>query len=229
MKINNTAIIVAAGHSTRMKNAGNKLFLSVGGVPILAHTLLRYEKAKSINSIIVVTRPELFENVKKIVTEYHITKFQSCTEGGKSRQQSVYNGILAAANADIVSIADGARPFTRPDDIDRVSAAAEKDGGAIMCVSVKDTIKQTKNGKIVLTPPREQLLQAQTPQTFDRKILLPLMERALKEKVEVTDDASILEQYGFTVTPVIGSYDNIKITTDDDMILARQIAAKEEA
>lgn len=225
----NIAIIVAAGASRRMgATCADKLMLKIGGKEVLARTLLQYENAASIDGIVVVTSRERFETVERIVKEYNITKFLKVTEGGQTRQHSVQNGLSACPEADIVSIADGARPFTKSSHIDAVSAAAEEHGGALLCVALKDTVKVlSSDGFVDHTPPRETLLAAQTPQTFQRSLFAKLMQRAFDEGTVVTDDASIFETYGHKVFPVIGDYDNIKITTAEDIALAEAIAGKE--
>jgi len=225
----NVAIIVAAGSSRRMGEVcTDKLMLKIGGKEVLARTLLQYEKAASVDGIVVVTSRERFEAVERIVKEYNITKFLKVTEGGQTRQHSVQNGLSACPEADIVSIADGARPFTKPEHIDAVSAAAANHGGALLCVPLKDTVKMlSPDGFADHTPPRDRMLAAQTPQTFKRSLFAKLMQRAFKDGKAVTDDASVFEAYGQRVFPVIGDYDNIKITTVEDIALAEAIAGKE--
>lgn len=230
MKQQAAAIIVAAGSSRRMRGVcADKLLLKIKDREVLARSMQCYEKAESISEIYVVTRPQLFDTVKSLADRYHIGKFAGCCAGGPTRQHSVQNGLALCPHAKLVAIADGARPFTKPADIDRVTDAAAEHGGALLCVAVKDTIKiLAPDGTVDHTPPRAALLQAQTPQTFQREIFSQLMERSINEKREVTDDTSILEMYGQKVIPVIGDYDNIKITTQEDIVLAEAIAEKEE-
>ncbi len=227
----NVAIIVAAGASRRMGTAcADKLMLKIGGKEVLARTMLQYERAASIHQIYVVTSKERFAAVERLAKEYNICKFAGVTEGGATRQLSVQNGLRLCPEANIVSIADGARPFTKSEHIDAVTAAAAEHGGALLTVPVKDTIKiLSPVGFVDSTPPRDTLLAAQTPQAFDRVRFAALMERAIAENKSVTDDASIFEMYGQAVYPVIGDYDNIKITTAEDIALAEAIAGKEKA
>ena len=226
----NVAIIVAAGASRRMGAAcADKLMLKIHGTEVLARTMLQYQRAASIDRIIVVTGKERFKAVERIAMEYNISKFSGLTEGGETRQHSVQNGLKLCSEAEIVSIADGARPFTKPKHIDQVSAAAEEHGGALLCVPLKDTVKVlAADGLVAHTPPRETLLAAQTPQAFKQKLFTELMQRAIDENKAVTDDASIFEAYGQAVYHVIGDYDNIKITTAEDISLAEAIAKKED-
>lgn len=230
MKGKVAALIVAAGSSRRMAGAcGDKLLLNIQGIPVLARTLIRYEKAETVDEIYVVTRPELFDTIKQYAKDYNIQKFAGCTAGGATRQHSVQNGLALCKDAAFVAIGDGARPFTKSKDIDRVTLAAKQHGGALLCVAVKDTIKLlSPDGFVDHTPPRAQLMQAQTPQTFQKDIFETLMEQSIQDGKEVTDDASIFEMYGKKVMPVVGDYDNIKITTEEDIALAETIAGKED-
>lgn len=225
----NIALIVAAGSSKRMGDAcADKLMLKIEGVEVLARTLQSYQNATTIDKIVVVTSKERFAEVERLVKEYNITKFERICEGGATRQHSVQNGLKHCTDADIVSIADGARPFTSPDLIDRVTLAAKEHGGALACVPMKDTVKVlSPDGFIGTTPPRETLLAAQTPQAFKFKLFAELMDRAMCEGKAVTDDASVFELYSQKVCPVMADYDNIKITTPEDIILAGAIAGKE--
>ena len=229
MKTNIAAVIVAAGSSRRMGEAcKDKLMLKVDGTEVLARTMLAYQKAQSIEKIYVVTSSHNIDLVKEFAAKYGIDKFGGVCEGGSSRQLSVQKGLELCNDAQYVAIADGARPFVAPKDIDRVSQAAKEHGGAALCVPVKDTIKVlSPDGTVDHTPKRAALLAAQTPQTFRRDVFAPLLTRAINEGREVTDDCSIYEIYGKKVMPVIGSYDNIKITTAEDIVQAEAIAGKE--
>ncbi len=226
----NVAIIVAAGSSSRMGNAcADKLMLKINKTEVLARTMLQYQRADSIDRIYVVTSKERFSAVETLAQKYQIDKFAGVTEGGKTRQHSVQNGLKLCTDADIVSIADGARPFTKPELIDKVTATAKEHGGALLCVPVKDTLKVlSENGFIDHSPDRNTLLAAQTPQAFNQKLFAKLMDKALKEGKAVTDDASIFEMYGQKVCPVISDYENIKITTPEDILQAEAIAVKEK-
>lgn len=225
----NVAIIVAAGTSQRMGTlCSDKMMLKISGIEVLARTMLQYERADSIDKIYVVTCKERFLAVEQLVRKYNISKFSAMAEGGATRQHSVLNGLNLCPEADIVAIADGARPFTKPEHINAVTAAAETHGGAILSVPVKDTVKILScDGFIDNTPKRDSLLLAQTPQTFNRARFAELMEKAIAEGKAVTDDAAVFEMYGQKVYAVIGDYDNIKITTPEDIAIAEAIARKE--
>lgn len=230
MKVNVAAVIVAAGSSRRMgASCKDKLMLKINGAEVLARTMLAYQKASTIDKIYVVTSAHNIDAVKEFAVKYGIEKFGGVCKGGETRQLSVQAGLSLCENADYVAIADGARPFVSPQDIDRVNQAAAEHDGAVLCVPVKDTIKVlSPDGTISHTPPRAALLAAQTPQTFRREVFAPLLARAISEGKEVTDDCSVYEIYGLTAMPVIGSYDNIKITTAEDINWAQAIAGKEQ-
>lgn len=220
-----SAVIVAAGNSSRMKSTcKDKLFLDLGSRPVLARTLQNYQNALSIHEIVVVCKAQDREAVAALAQTYNIRKFKTAVVGGSTRAHSVLNGLAAIDQAaDFVAIADGARPFTDPKDIDRVSSAAFRQGAAILCTPVKDTIKQTADGMITATPKREDLYAAQTPQTFERATFSKLLTKVIADNIPVTDDASVWEMVS-GVVPVIGSYNNIKITTPEDIALAKIIA-----
>ena len=219
-----SAIIVAAGSSARMGNS-DKLFLTFGAKPVILHTLLCYQAAQSIDEIIVVAKKARHREIHDLSQQNGVRKVTAIVEGGADRNASVRNAICAVnPKCQYVAIADGARPLTDPKDIDKVSAAARKHGAAILGVPAKDTVKQlSPDGKIATSPPRETLLQAQTPQTFHKETYIQLSDRAMAQRLSVTDDSSIFEAFGHQVTAVIGSYKNIKITTPEDIQIAKAL------
>ncbi len=223
-----TAIIVAAGRSERMGSArGNKLLIKIGGTEVLARSMLCYQNAERIEKIFVVASDATARSAREFAEKYRITKLADVLPGGETRAASVLQGLLACKGNELVAIADGARPFTKPEDIDRVVAAAEQYGGAVLCVPSVDTVKQLDPaGLIQETPPRDEIRLAQTPQAFRLDLLLPLMEKAVAEEWPITDDASVFERAGRTVFPVTGDRKNIKITTPDDLSFAEVIAGE---
>ena len=225
-----TAIIVAAGRSARMGiRRGSKLLIGIGGVEVLARSMMSYQNAESIEKILVVTNNETERAARSLAARYHITKFAGVVPGGATRTESVLAGLRACKDAKLVAIADGARPFTRPEQIDAVTAAADTYGGALLCAPPVDTVKELDaSGNICRTPARDTLRLAQTPQTFQTDILLPLMEKAVAEGIPVTDDASVFELSGRTVFPVTGDRTNIKITTPEDLSFAEAIAGNQQ-
>lgn len=230
MLSNKTAAIIVAAGSSRRAGVEDKLFVPINGKEILAYTLLQYQQAKSIDEIIVVTRTQNIDKVKSLKEKFGIGKLTKIILGGKTRSESVLCGVrVVSDDVTYIAIADGARPFTTAADIDLVSKNAWKSGAALLCVPAKDTIKiLDENGNIESTPPRNLLVQAQTPQTFHKETYLSLALRAQKENLSVTDDSSIFEHFGHRVTPVIGNYRNVKITTPEDFLFAQAIAGKED-
>ncbi len=223
MKANSAAaVIVAAGSSTRM--GCPKLLLPLGGKPVLWHTLQAFD-ASCVSSIAVVIRKEdqaLVENwAAALKTPCRIAY------GGATRQQSVANGMALVGDETLVAIADGARPLITAAEIDRVIAVAADTKAATAAVRVKDTIKQaSSDGIITATPDRATLWQVQTPQVFDTALYREAMVKAAAEGKDFTDDCQLIENLGAQVTLVETSYENLKITTPEDIPAARAILAQ---
>jgi 2-C-methyl-D-erythritol 4-phosphate cytidylyltransferase len=221
-----SAIIAAAGMSNRMKSKINKQFININGKPILAHTLEKFQRCKYIDEIIVVAREDEINYCKKeVVKRYGFNKVTKIVRGGKERQDSVYNGILALnEKTDIVVSHDGARPFVKIKNIvDSIKGAVEY-GACVVGTPVKDTIKFVKDGEeIDSTPNRDILWAAQTPQSFKREILMEGYKKAIEDNFVGTDDSVLVERLGIQVKIIMGSYENIKITTPEDIIIAESI------
>ena len=217
------AIVVAAGNSTRMGQ--NKQFIPLNGIPIIARSLLALETCAKVRDIIVVTKEECIADIERICDEYNISKLTAIVEGGETRQQSVENGINAAAlDISYFAIHDGARPLVTPDDISECIDAARLHGGAALGVYVKDTIKRVNVEKRILeTPNREFLMAVQTPQIFEAEIYKNALKKAKDEGTIVTDDCGLVENAGYPVFIVEGSYENIKVTTPEDIAVAESI------
>lgn len=215
-----SAIIVAAGNSTRM--GSNKQLLTLGDRPVIAHTLLAFERCESIDEIVLVTRAEDVETLRTIAEENGITKLTAVVSGGAERQDSVANGVAACdGRAAYFAIHDGARPLITPETIVSVIEAARKDGAAAAAVRVKDTVKVADvHGFIVDTPDRATLWNVQTPQIFEKALYLDALEKARQSGLAVTDDCRLAEAAGYPVKLVEGSYANIKITTPEDIRIA---------
>ena len=222
-----SAIIVAAGGSTRM--GINKLFLRVGEIPAVVRGLLAFESAPSVEETVVVTKPEYQEQYRIWQKEYSLQKLGAVTVGGTTRQQSVLAGIMAASEASgYFAIHDGARPFIDPHDIERVIRDAQRYGAATLGVPVKDTIKVVaEDGFIERTPDRNHLFSTQTPQVFRRAVYLEGVEAARRDGLDFTDDCQLVEHAGYRVYMTQGDYQNIKLTTKDDLLVARAFAKGE--
>ena len=221
-----SVIIAAAGMSNRMGSKINKQFIAINNKPILAHTLEKFEKCKYVDEIIVVAKEDEIEYCRKeIVKRYNFNKVSKIVRGGKERQDSVYNGILALnEKTDIVLSHDGARPFVKLENIIEGIKRAIEYGACVVGVPVKDTIKIIGNSQIVdETPKRDMLWAAQTPQCFKKDILMEGYIKAIEDGFVGTDDSSFVERLGIDVKMIMGSYENIKITTPEDLILAESI------
>lgn len=222
----NTVIIVAAGKGSRMKAGVPKQYLKIGDKEILSHTIEKFEACGSINEIILAADEDCIDFCQlEIVSRYNYTKVKKIVRGGDQRQHSVSNALKAVnPSTDIVLIHDGVRPFIDNDRIETVIEAAKTHGCAVLGIKVKDTVKVCDNNDFVLdTPDRNFLWLAQTPQGFKYDIILSMYEKAIAEQYLGTDDAMLAANYGFKVKMIGGSYDNIKITTPEDMILGEAI------
>lgn len=208
----------------------NKVFLKISGVPVLAHTLMQFEKCNSIDKIIIVTRECDTELCRELVKTYSITKADNIVVGGATRQQSVYNGLMCVGEEySIVAIHDGARALIEEKQIIETIEAAKEFSGAAVGVKCKDTLKSIdENGFIKETIDREYTYNIQTPQVFERNLILKAHKYAIEKEIEVTDDCALAELCGERVKVIDGSYDNIKITTPEDLTVAENILKRRE-
>lgn len=219
-------MIVAGGRGKRMGADINKVFLPLGDREIISHTLTAFEACEAIDEIVIVTGAGDIARMRDIAARDGVTKATAIVSGGAERQNSVYNGLIAA-KGDIAVIHDGARCLITPDEIAAVIKDAIKYGAAAVGVKVKDTLKTIdNNGNITATVDRERTIQIQTPQVFPMADIRSLHERAAADKIAVTDDCSVFEAYGRAVHLTIGSYDNIKITTPEDIAVGERITER---
>ena len=218
-------IVPAAGLGTRLKTGGDKPFVTLGKKPILAHTLGALQKIPFIDRIIVSVSSRNIKKAQKLLKRYKFEKKCLIVKGGKRRTHSVQNALSKAGEADFVLIHDGARPFITERVVKKVFSAAKKYGAAICAMPVKQTIKQsTDNFFIESTPNRAFLQTAQTPQGFKKDLIVKAYKRF--GKMIATDDASLVEKLKIKVKIVKGSSRNIKITTPEDLALAKVLASK---
>lgn len=217
-----TAIFPAAGASRRMGGGVNKNFLELMGEPILIRTLKTFSQVERVNFFIVVVAAQEVETVEKLLRSTEGLKPWLVTGGGSERQYSIANGLkILPEDAEIILVHDAARPLISARIINEVINAAEQFGGAIAAVPSKDTIKIIDaEGFVRYTPPRRELVSVQTPQGFRREILLQAYAQADAENFLGTDDASLVERLGIKIKIVTGSYENIKITTPEDLSVA---------
>lgn len=227
--MNYELVLLAAGQSRRMKASKNKILIHMLNKPVIEYALDRFVHDEGCQHIVlVVEKNEKFlleELIQK--NKYNRKKPITLVIGGKERQDSVNNGLKWLKNkTGIVMIHDGARPFIESSFIQTLYQEALKSGAAILGVPVKDTIKKVVNNKVLETVPRELLWQIQTPQAFDIPLIQRVHQNAEIEGFFGTDDASLVEHYGQTVSLVEGSYENIKLTTPDDLIVGEAILMK---
>ena len=221
----NGVVIVAAGTGSRMNMGINKQFIKLEGKEIIAYTIEKFYNNSNIEDIVVVVKEDESEFFKKEILDKYNFKNVKIAYGGKERQDSVYNGLkLLDEKCDVVLIHDGARPFVSDKIIDKSIEEAKEHKAIVVGVPVKDTIKVIDNDKkIVDTPNRSVLWAVQTPQTFDYNILIDAYKDAFKNKFYGTDDAMLVERIGYKVKMLEGSYNNIKITTQEDLNIGSQI------
>lgn len=229
------AIVLAAGTGSRMGTDIPKQFLHIKGKEVVYYSLSAFNNSEVIDEIVLVTRQEDIEFCKKeIVEKYNLKKVTKVIAGGSERYESVYKGILAIEDVTqkIVMVHDGARPFVTSDMIARSVEAAKKHRACTVGVPVKDTIKivSKENGEIFgdSTPDRNFLYQIQTPQTFEIELLKSSYEKMWEdENHNITDDTMLVEQYnGVKSNIILGAYENIKITTPEDIEIAEKFLEK---
>ncbi|HAN45176.1 MAG TPA: 2-C-methyl-D-erythritol 4-phosphate cytidylyltransferase [Cyanobacteria bacterium UBA8156] len=215
-------LVPAAGSGRRMGADRNKLLLPLGDRPVLHYTLAAALAATTIGEVVLMGQEKDFPAFAEIVEALHPVKPVRWVVGGATRQASVYAGLMALpASTTGVLIHDGARCLATPALFDRCAAALAHREGLVAAVPVKDTIKEVVNEKVVGTPPRDRLWAAQTPQGFAYAQIVAAHRQALVEGWEVTDDAALFEKLGWPVAIVPGEETNLKITTPQDLAIAR--------
>ncbi|WP_053984916.1 2-C-methyl-D-erythritol 4-phosphate cytidylyltransferase [Niameybacter massiliensis] len=220
------AVIVAGGSGSRMGTKVKKQYLKLKGKEILTHTVERFSTIAQIEEIIVVTGEEDIEYVTTLLRDtYKIKKVKAVVAGGKERQDSCWNGISnVSEEMDYIMVHDGARPLISEAVINASIEKVKECRACIVAVPVKDTIKQAdQEGKIINTPRRETLWAVQTPQVFEKGLLINAYQEAYEKALQVTDDSMIVEAFGEAVHIVQGEYTNIKITTPEDLLLAERL------
>ena len=218
------AVILAAGDSKRM-GAINKLFYRLGGIPVLAHTLIAYQKAPLIREIVVVAKPEDFGRIQELKQKYGISKLTNIVAGGETRQESAKNGVEKLGDeVKYVAIADGARCLTTPTQITKVCLSAYRQMAACAAHKVTDTVKRaTIMHNTTETIDRKDLWEMQTPQIFNTSLYKAAMIRAEENNLKATDDATLIEGLGYRVHLIECGIGNIKITTVEDIPFAEAI------
>lgn len=219
-----TAIVAAAGSSSRMGEGINKLLEELDGVPVLARTLMALQRAQWVDSIVVAARETDILPFSDLCRTYEITKCAKVIRGGESREHSV---LLAALEADekteLLAVQDGARPLVTPELIDGVIEKAARCNAAAPAIPVKDTVKTVQDGLVTQTLDRSALMAVQTPQVFEANLLKAALQSALEAGAALTDDCSAVERLGKAVYLIDGDEENLKITTPLDFIVAEAI------
>lgn len=214
-----SAIIVAAGKGTRMGPNVDKLFLEVAGLPVIAHTLRRFDCATCIDELVLVVRAGMEVSFERLASTAGLAKPLRIVVGGAERQDSVWNGLMAVNDAaDIVAIQDGARPCTSESVIAASIEAAREFGAAVAAQPVTDTIKESTDGRTVnRTLDRTRLWAVQTPQTFRLEIIRRALEEVRRRGLHVTDDTAACELIGQDVRLVSSAQPNPKVTRPEDL------------
>lgn len=222
------AVIVAAGSSRRM-GGENKLLLEIDGVPVLARTLSAFQKCAAIRDIVLVCREQDIMPYTELAKAFSIDKLCTVTRGGETRTESVLAGITAAPeNAVLVAVHDGARPLVSEAVITEAVTTAAEYGAAAPVVPVKDSIKRIKDGNIAADVARDTLAAVQTPQVFRKDLLCRALTSAAERGYSFTDDCAAVESLGTIVKATHGSYQNIKITTPEDILVAEALLTRED-
>lgn len=230
--VQSVAIIVAGGSGKRMLHDRPKQYVPLAGIPILARTLITFEKAPSVGRVVLVVPGGDREYVRdEIVDRYRIVKVRQIQAGGKARQDSVRKGLeMVDSGDDVVVIHDGVRPFVTQELIARSIGEAARSGAVVPIVPSADTVKMIDNdGRVLDTLDRGTLRLAQTPQAFKREIILEAFEDAYREGFYGTDDASLVERMGVTVRTIPGLPYNIKITTSEDLLFGEFLLERGES
>ena len=215
--LNVSAVIVAAGRSSRMGGV-DKTFAPLLGAPLIAHTVERFQAHPAIGEITLVLAAESVERGREMAESLGWSKVTQVCPGGARRQDSVYNGLAALSSCDLVMVHDGARPCLDAGTLERGIHAAAEHGAAVAGTPVKDTIKRVSPDLLIEdTPERARLWAAQTPQVFRYDLLLDAHRRG---EGDFTDDAAMVESLGHPVRMFEGTYENIKVTTAGDLVIA---------
>ena len=223
-----SAIIVAGGSSQRM--GFDKLFAVIAGEPVIAHAIRAFERATSINEIVVVTREERHNEIRKISRDTGFKKVTSIVPGGKHRQDSVRAGLdRIDPDAKYIAVHDAARPLITSERIERVVAQCHIHGAAALAQPVNDTLKRADDDLLVVgSVERHQLYAMQTPQIFERKLIQEAYRAVYAENILVTDEVSAVERLGYKIALVLDDDFNLKITYPRDLPVADFILRERE-
>jgi 2-C-methyl-D-erythritol 4-phosphate cytidylyltransferase len=224
----NVAIIVAAGRGSRAGGARAKQFREISGIPIIIHTLARFELCETVQEAAVVLPADARGEFLALAARHGLRKVTRAVAGGETRAESVWRGLQAfeGDGVGVVAVHDGVRPFVTPEEIDRTVREAEEHGAAVLAAPAVETIKEAEGGRVVRTLERARLWHAQTPQCFRYELLRRACEQQGALGADVTDCSALVERLGETVRLVEGGADNIKITTPRDFAIAEVLVQK---
>lgn len=223
-----SVIIAAAGNSTRYGTGKSKQFLILDNTPVLIKSIQAFEEIDDVKEIIVTARKQDFGVIEDFIAQYGVRKVKHIVEGGDTRQDSIYAAVKKVdEKANLVAVHDGARPLIKRKVIESVIQKADEVDAAACAVPVKDTIKIIdSSGKIVTTPERDALRAVQSPQVFRLSLYKEAIEKAVSDGKQYTDDCQLVESMGYPVYLVDGDYENIKITTPDDLLVAEKFLSE---
>jgi 2-C-methyl-D-erythritol 4-phosphate cytidylyltransferase len=223
----NFAIIVAAGRGSRAGAGRAKQFREISGIPVIIHTLRRFERSETVGESVVVLPADACAEFLAHARTHGLRKVSRAVAGGETRAESVLRGLESIGDAEgVVAVHDGVRPFVTPEEIDRTVREAERFGAAVLASPAVDTIKEAEDGAVVRTLERTRLWHAQTPQCFRLELLRRAYAQPGALGAQVTDDSALVERLGAAVRVVEGGAHNFKLTTPRDFALA-EILLKE--
>lgn len=223
-----TVMLPAAGSGRRMGAGFNKLFLELSGKPILIHTLEVFEQDEKCSGMILSVKLEEKDKIERMLEQFGITKVKALVEGGDERQQSVAACIRAQQSEKIVLVHDAARPFIKKNVIHELVKVADEHGAAIAGVQVKDTMKLAPDGIVEETVDRSKLWAIQTPQAFRYELLKEASDKAEADGFLGTDESMIVERIGHPVRIVESTYDNVKMTTKEDLLFGEVLLKRRQ-
>jgi len=221
-------ILPAAGQGKRMGAGKNKLLLELDGVPVLIHTLKVFERDDACEGVILAINPQDKGEFLRLFKQYNIKKVINISLGGPERQYSIFNALKTVTTNGIILVHDAARPFIKIEQIHRLVKQANVSGAAVIGVPAKDTMKTVKAGWVAATVDRSSLWAVQTPQAFRMSLLWEAYEKAERDQFLGTDDASLVERLNHPIAMVEGDYENIKLTTPEDLYIAEAILKKRQ-